>query len=93
MKQADKDYRYMAISDLFNELQKDSFKMDSDSEKKIVRKLLEMVATDKAAEVRAFAVKWYVNVLNLAVAISSLFLDPGTTHTPSFFRSQPPSSR
>lgn len=47
----------MAISDLFNELQKDSFKMDSDSEKKIVRKLLEMVATDKAAEVRAFAVK------------------------------------
>lgn len=47
----------MAISDLYNELQKDAFKMDADSEKKIVKKLLEMVANDKAAEVRAFAVK------------------------------------
>lgn len=73
MKQADKDYRYMAISDLFNELQKDSFKMDSDSEKKIVRKLLEMVATDKAAEVRAFAVKWYVLIFACG-PVSLLFL-------------------
>jgi hypothetical protein len=89
MKQADKDYRYMAISDLYNELQKDTFKMDADSEKKIVRKLLEMVALDKAAEVRAFAVKWYVESSERAAMYSSLFLGctkkKKVAHVPFFF--------
>jgi hypothetical protein len=60
MKQADKDFRYMAISDLYNELQKDTFKVDLDGEKKLVARLLEAVARDKAAEVRSLAVKWCV---------------------------------
>jgi hypothetical protein len=94
MKQADKDYRYMAISDLYNELQKDTFKMDADSEKKIVRKLLEMVALDKAAEVRAFAVKWYVESSERAAMYSSLFLGctkkKKSCSRPVFFSSLPP---
>lgn len=89
MKQADKDYRYMAISDLYNELQKDTFKMDADSEKKIVRKLLEMVALDKAAEVRAFAVKWYVVLFGRLVMHSFLFLGCHNSFLSSF-RSLPP---
>jgi cullin-associated NEDD8-dissociated protein 1 len=31
----DKDYRYMATSDLLNELQKDTFHVDADTEKRI----------------------------------------------------------
>lgn len=57
MKLADKDFRYMAISDLVNELQKETFKMDVDSEKKLVKRILELVTKDTAAEVRALAVK------------------------------------
>jgi cullin-associated NEDD8-dissociated protein 1 len=67
MKQADKDFRYMAISDLYNELQKDSFKVDLDGEKKLVARLLEAVARDKAAEVRSLAVKWFADLCNISL--------------------------
>eukprot|EP01128_Nolandella_sp_AFSM9_P012318 TRINITY_DN9158_c0_g1_i1.p1 TRINITY_DN9158_c0_g1~~TRINITY_DN9158_c0_g1_i1.p1 ORF type:complete len:1225 (-),score=403.02 TRINITY_DN9158_c0_g1_i1:193-3867(-) len=53
----DKDFRYMALSDLHTELQKTTFKVDSDSEKRITLKLLDMVATDGSGDVKGFAVK------------------------------------
>jgi hypothetical protein len=59
----DKDFRYMALSDLFTELGKDSFKVDTDNEKKLVTKLLTMVADDSSGDVKGFAVKWYVTHL------------------------------
>lgn len=37
MTSADKDYRFMATNDLMSELQKDSIKLDDDSEKKVGR--------------------------------------------------------
>lgn len=48
----------MALSDLFTELQKTTFKIDSDSEKRITLKLLDMVANDGSGDVKGFAVKW-----------------------------------
>ena len=36
----DRDFRYMASSDLLAELQKESFKPDSDGEKKLCRSIL-----------------------------------------------------
>jgi len=47
----------MAISDLINEIQKDNFKIDQESERKIITKLLEMVAKDGSGDVKALAVK------------------------------------
>jgi len=57
MNNRDGDFRYMAISDFMTEIQKDYFKLDAESEKKIVNKLLEMVAKDGNADVKALAVK------------------------------------
>jgi len=54
----DKDLRFMAISDLSNALQKENFKLDVDSERKIVERLLKMVATDKSSDVQGLAIKW-----------------------------------
>jgi len=69
----------MALSDLYTELQKDSFKVDSDSEKKIVNKLLSMVADDTSGDVKGFAVKWY----RLLAFILSVFV------CVMFFRGKP----
>eukprot|EP01129_Flabellula_baltica_P013065 TRINITY_DN6005_c0_g1_i1.p1 TRINITY_DN6005_c0_g1~~TRINITY_DN6005_c0_g1_i1.p1 ORF type:complete len:1226 (-),score=318.13 TRINITY_DN6005_c0_g1_i1:9-3665(-) len=57
MEERDNDFRYMAILDLFNELEKDTFRLDPDSERKIVTKLLDMVAHDKSGDVQGLAVK------------------------------------
>jgi len=57
MNNRDKDYRYMAISDLATELSKDTFKLDTDSEKKIVSKLLELVINDSSSDIQSLAVK------------------------------------
>jgi cullin-associated NEDD8-dissociated protein 2 len=35
MNEADKDYRYMALTDLMTELQKESLSLDPDSEEKV----------------------------------------------------------
>ena len=53
----DKDYRYMATSDLLSELQKDSFKPDTDGERKICKALLKLLH-DQSSDVQGLAVKW-----------------------------------
>jgi cullin-associated NEDD8-dissociated protein 1 len=57
MTHEDRDLRFMAISDLSNALQKENFKLDVDSERKIVERLLKMVATDKSSDVQGLAIK------------------------------------
>lgn len=49
--------RFMATNDLMMELQKDSIKLDEDSEKKVVKMLLKLLE-DKNGEVQNLAVKW-----------------------------------
>ncbi|MBN3306198.1 CAND1 protein, partial [Amia calva] len=49
-------YRFMATNDLMMELQKDSIKLDEDSEKKVVTMLLKLLE-DKNGEVQNLAVK------------------------------------
>ena len=46
----DKDFRFMAANDLMAELQKDSIKLDDDSERKVVKMLLKLLE-DKNGEV------------------------------------------
>jgi hypothetical protein len=40
MTSIDKDFRFMATNDLMNELQNDSIKLDDDSERKVIIKIL-----------------------------------------------------
>lgn len=61
MQSSDKDFRFMAANDLMTELQKDSIKLDDDSERKVVKMLLKLLE-DKNGEVQNLAVKWYVLV-------------------------------
>ncbi|XP_041743200.1 cullin-associated NEDD8-dissociated protein 2 isoform X2 [Coregonus clupeaformis] len=56
MTSTDKDFRFMATNDLMMELQKDSIKLDEDSEKKVVNMLLKLLE-DKNGEVQNLAVK------------------------------------
>jgi len=56
MTSADKDFRFMAANDLMTELQKDSIKLDDDSERKVVKMLLRLLE-DKNGEVQNLAVK------------------------------------
>ena len=52
----DKDFRYMAANDLLNELGKESFKPDSDGEKKICRTIVKLL-NDQSSDVQGLAVK------------------------------------
>lgn len=56
MQSTDKDFRFMATNDLMSELQKDSIKLDDESEKKVVRMVLRLLE-DKNGEVQNLAVK------------------------------------
>ncbi|XP_075406871.1 cullin-associated NEDD8-dissociated protein 2 isoform X1 [Tenrec ecaudatus] len=56
MTSCDKDFRFMATSDLMSELQKDSIQLDEDSERKVVKMLLQLLE-DKNGEVQNLAVK------------------------------------
>uniref|UniRef100_A0A6I8QIK9 Cullin-associated and neddylation-dissociated 2 (putative) n=1 Tax=Xenopus tropicalis TaxID=8364 RepID=A0A6I8QIK9_XENTR len=56
MTSSDKDFRFMATNDLMVELQKDSIKLDEDSERKVVKMLLKLLE-DKNGEVQNLAVK------------------------------------
>ncbi|UYV73428.1 CAND1, partial [Cordylochernes scorpioides] len=56
MTSTDKDFRFMATNDLMAELQKDSIKLDDDSERKVVKMLLKLLE-DKNGEVQNLAVK------------------------------------
>lgn len=60
----DKDYRYMATSDLLSELNKESFKADQDLEPKLTITVLQQLE-DASGDVSGLAVKWYATVLNL----------------------------
>ena len=55
----DKDFRYMATSDLLAELSKDAFKPDSDGERKICKCVLKLL-NDQSSDVQGLAVKWCV---------------------------------
>ncbi|XP_049622215.1 cullin-associated NEDD8-dissociated protein 2 isoform X2 [Suncus etruscus] len=57
MTSSDKDFRFMATSDLMTELQKDSIQLDEDTERKVVKMLLRLLE-DKNEEVQNLAVKW-----------------------------------
>ena len=57
MNSSDKDFRYMATNDLMAELQKDSIKLDDESERRVVRMLLKLLE-DKNGEVQNLAVRW-----------------------------------
>lgn len=59
MSSSDKDFRFMATNDLMGELQKDSIKLDDDSERKVVKMLLRLLE-DKNGEVQNLAVRWYM---------------------------------
>lgn len=52
----DKDFRFMATNDLMTELQKDSIKLDDESERKVVRMVLRLLE-DRNGEVQNLAVK------------------------------------
>ncbi|GAB1606379.1 cullin-associated NEDD8-dissociated protein 1 [Argonauta hians] len=56
MTSSDKDFRFMATNDLMGELQKDSIKLDDESERKVVKMLLKLLE-DKNGEVQNLAVK------------------------------------
>nr|CAG4638230.1 EOG090X00HY [Cyclestheria hislopi] len=56
MASSDKDFRFMATNDLMGELQKDSIKLDDDSERKVVKMLLKLLE-DKNGEVQNLAVR------------------------------------
>ncbi|KAL8513591.1 hypothetical protein ACS0TY_012894 [Phlomoides rotata] len=58
----DKDYRYMATSDLLNELNKDGFKIDVDIEATLSNIVIQQL-DDAACDVSGLAVKWSVPVL------------------------------
>ncbi|KAF3321511.1 cullin-associated NEDD8-dissociated protein 1-like protein [Carex littledalei] len=55
----DKDYRYMATSDLLNELNKDSFRAEPDIEAKLTNSVLQQL-NDAAGDVSGLAVKCLV---------------------------------
>jgi len=52
----DKDFRYMATSDLLNELQKDNFKADAEMEKKLCTAILNQLE-DPSGDISGLAVK------------------------------------
>lgn len=50
----------MAVSDLTKELEKETYKPDVASQKKIVAGLVAVLTNDTASEVRSCVIKWYV---------------------------------
>ena len=50
----------MAVSDLTKELEKEAYKPDAASQKKIVQALVAVLTNDTASEVRSCVIKWYV---------------------------------
>ena len=75
MASSDKDFRFMATNDLMGELQKDSIKLDDDSERKVVKMLLRLLE-DKNGEVQNLAVRWYVKycLINIKIPINAIKL-------------------
>lgn len=67
----DKDYRYMATSDLLNELNKETFKADTDLEIKLSNIIIQQL-DDAAGDVSGLAVKWYVGPFTLSLFLFHL---------------------
>lgn len=57
MQSPDKDFRFMAISDMIVQIQKDTVKLDDETEQKVVRMLLKLLE-DRNGEVQNIAVRW-----------------------------------
>ena len=55
----DKDFRYMATSDLQGELAKDNFRTDGETEKKLCHVILQQL-DDISGDISGLAVKWCV---------------------------------
>ncbi|GJS45204.1 retrovirus-related pol polyprotein from transposon TNT 1-94 [Tanacetum coccineum] len=55
----DKDYKYMATSDLLNELNKEGFKLDGDLELRLSMTILQQL-DDATGDVSSLAIKWVV---------------------------------
>lgn len=51
----------MAVSDLTKELEKETYKPDVASQKRIVAGLVAVLTNDTASEVRSCVIKWYVD--------------------------------
>jgi len=66
MTSSDKDFRFMATNDLMTELQKDSIKLDDDSERKVVKMLLKL--EDKMVKYKT----WLLDVWDLLWARSKI---------------------
>jgi len=49
----------MAVSDLTKELEKEAYKPDAASQKKVVQGLVAVLTNDTASEVRSCVIKWY----------------------------------
>ena len=62
----DKDYRYMATSDLLNELNRENFKPDTDLEIKLSTIVLQQL-DDVAGDVSGLAVKWYAFLYTIMI--------------------------
>jgi cullin-associated NEDD8-dissociated protein 1 len=54
----DKDFRYMAASDLQAELSKSTFKADVDMQKKLTKAVLQQLE-DASGDISSLAVKWW----------------------------------
>ena len=57
MASKDKDFRYMAASDLQSELAKDGFQVEGDSEQRLVQAVLQQLE-DPSGDISALGVKW-----------------------------------
>lgn len=68
----DKDFRYMATSDLLNELNKESFKADADLEVKLSNIVVQQL-DDVAGDVSGLAVKWYTTLESYIWCFFTLF--------------------
>ena len=63
---SDKDFRFMATSDLLAELQKDTIRLDTDTERRVSDVVLQKMH-DSAGEISELAVKWCVSHLTLII--------------------------
>ncbi len=53
----DKDFRYMATSDLLTELQKETFRVDAETERKLAAAVLAQL-DDLSGDISSLAVRW-----------------------------------
>jgi hypothetical protein len=85
----DKDFRYMATSDLLQELSKDTFQVDPELEKRLCAAVATQLE-DQSADISGIAVKWCVLLrVVLCCVVVVLCVQAGGRHT----RQQPQQPR